>query len=237
MSEKQLMGTAAIVVVGNFNPAIFQTTWFRSYKIIPEQEIDYCEKHRTLRPEESTKTSVVISPITTPFEASLVFESLHLVVTPDKYEMITRRNKFNPELLKTATTKVFHLLTHTPVTSCGFNFLTHWKLSKSGREILRERFLSSSSNVNIVVGEEFSIEGGLKFHRNDALVSMRVEESNMLPDGISIGFNFHRQIPGDRTEYFVKYIQSLFDKDLSEAEKISLNYFGTPVTILDNVGA
>lgn len=228
----QLIQIAVIVAVGKFNPPIFQPEWFRNYKILPAQEIDAIENPIRIPMDLPQGLQVEEESFhVNSFSTSIRFKSLALDVTPQRLEMAARHPS-DFDLLKQTTTKIFHLLPHTPVTSVGHNFIAHWKMADSGGAILRSRFLTPSINISDIFGNAYSVGGQFKFVRNGATVTLRVEESNRVKDGIYLNFNFNRAISNKKTDELDKLILHHFDEDLQEAREIAINFLGHPHTVL-----
>jgi hypothetical protein len=208
----------SIVVRGSFNPAILHPEWFRRYKILPEQEISYAESQQELATIGDIK--FVGSPLyVTPQETVILFPSIGVMVTRDRYNVFTRKQE-NIESLKTVTSKIYRLLSHTPVTAIGNNFEAHWKLEKGAKDILEKLFIGSDYMIASAFGKEYSIGGQISAARNGCQISMRLEGSKQVEDGVYVNFNFHRDLPNKSTDELVMTIDEKFFDDLKEARKI-----------------
>ncbi|MBI4309132.1 MAG: hypothetical protein HY591_02255, partial [Candidatus Omnitrophica bacterium] len=92
-----------IVLIGDFNPHIFQPAWFVSQKLIGIQE------------GESAKVEIVHSDL-----AIFSLEWLRLEVTRTRLLAVTRDDRFH-EILKDLIVGTFSILSHTPVRMMGIN--------------------------------------------------------------------------------------------------------------------
>jgi hypothetical protein len=106
---------ASVVVLGRFNPAIFQPIWFGVQNLI------------TPKDAESAKL-VVIHPEIAAFSTGW----FSLQVTVDRLQIETTNPIFYP-LIRDLTTGTFGILSHTPVTRMGINTRRHYK-SESEQE-------------------------------------------------------------------------------------------------------
>lgn len=227
--SQQLITEGSIVVLGNFNPAIFHPEWFRSYKIIAEQEIAAAETPITLEYPSGVRIKehhLLVSPQ----ETSLIFQSFHLDVTPERYQAIIRPG-YDLLPVKETTIKIFQYLSHTPVKSVGINFNAYWKMDDDSKTFLNRLFSLQSGKIS-VLGDEYLVEGRFKFNRNNAEVTFRIERSPLQSDGIYLDFNFHREIPDHRTETLVELIRSSFDTDRETAKEIATGILGDPERVI-----
>ncbi len=101
------------MVLGRFNPAIFQPEWFRKHELLPGDEID-----AATRPDESRGL------IVTQEVAQIPFRSIRLQVTRDQWGLSTDRPDWSRDLAGIAGS-VFALLAETPIRVVGLNIIEH----------------------------------------------------------------------------------------------------------------
>jgi hypothetical protein len=97
----------SVVLLGNFNPAIFHPQWFARQGLIREGEADDAKVQ-------------VNHPQLSQFET----EQFLFLVTLDKFTIVTRP-KTSPDLLRDLVLGTFYILEHTPMTALGMNQQMH----------------------------------------------------------------------------------------------------------------
>jgi hypothetical protein len=102
---------AQIVMLGNFNPGIFQPKWFASHALIRDEEADHAQ-------------GLVFSPQVAAFTTGW----LKVQVTAERFEVISE-DSMHTQPLRDLVVSVFELLEHTPVTTMGLNRWAHIKMS------------------------------------------------------------------------------------------------------------
>jgi hypothetical protein len=212
--------SSSIVILGNFNPVIFQTEWFSRFKILPEQEIAATLEEKVVsRPSpniqivEGYKTSI------TPYKTELNFPSFKLLVLPIRFEFSTIIKNCFSELLN-STIKIFELLSHTPINSIGINFDTHLIIDNCD-QTLRQLFSASPEKAREAFGESYKVGGKFFISYNDSKTEVVVEPSNLIENGVYIRFNFHREIASRNTAELLSVIRENYNVDLKNADKIS----------------
>lgn len=100
-----------IVLIGSFNPRIFQPEWFARQQLLPQTETDKAEIK-------------VIVPQFSHFET----DRFIIQVTEDKFLAATKPNT-NQAPLKDLVLGTFFILEHTPVTAMGLNCAMHFKMN------------------------------------------------------------------------------------------------------------
>ena len=102
---------ASIVLVGKFNPAIFQPMWFAVQNLLPREEALNAEV-KVVHPEVSDFNT----------------DSVHIQVTSDRFMAMTKAS--SPWLpLTDLVAGTFGVLEHTPVTAMGLNRHMHFAVA------------------------------------------------------------------------------------------------------------
>lgn len=102
---------SSIVLLGNFNPTIFQPTWFAHQNLIPFDEA------------KAANVNIIHAQLCQ-FET----ESLQIQVTPDRFMAMTKASV--PWLpLRDVVLGAFAVLEHTPVTAMGMNRHMHFAVA------------------------------------------------------------------------------------------------------------
>ena len=102
--------SAAIVMIGSFNPAIFQPRWLGTQQLI--------------RPEEAEKAKITIIHAEV---ADFSTEWFQLQVLQNRFQLAsTDPRQYSP--LRDLAAAIFAILPHTPVTALGLNRQFHFKM-------------------------------------------------------------------------------------------------------------
>jgi hypothetical protein len=101
---------ASIVLLGAFNPRIFQPEWFVNQGLLPQTEADGADL-------------ALIHPQVTQFETERFF----FQVTLDRLAAGTKPNAL-PESLRDLIVGTFYVLEHTPVSAMGLNRQMHFAM-------------------------------------------------------------------------------------------------------------
>jgi hypothetical protein len=100
----------SIVLIGSFNPSIFQPEWFARQGLLPEAEA------------AEAKIKLIHSQITE-FET----ERFQIQITAERFTTVSQLNA-NPAPLRDLVRGTFFILEHTPVTVMGLNCLLHFPM-------------------------------------------------------------------------------------------------------------
>jgi hypothetical protein len=109
MPEPKLeISGASVVLVGSFNPAIFQPEWFARNNLLPQGEVDNANIQ-------------IVHPQVSHFET----ERFVLQITTDRFSANTKPNAI-AEPLRDLVLGTFYILEHTPATAIGLNRMMHF---------------------------------------------------------------------------------------------------------------
>jgi hypothetical protein len=170
-----------IVLLGNFNPAIFQPAWLVAHNLIRKEEGD------------AAKIQVIAAEV-----ASFATDWLNLLVTQNKFQASTS-DPSHYEPLRDLVLGIFLLLEHTPFDKMGINREMHFKMPSVEawhevghllvpKEIWRE-FLGDPGMRSV------SVEGSPK-HAPDTVLRVKVEPSTRVQPGVYVETNQHHQASG-----------------------------------------
>jgi hypothetical protein len=209
---------AAVVLIGTFNPAIFQPAWLGANDLIRKEEA------------EGAKIDMV-NPQLTSFSA----EWLSIQIFPERFQANTA-DPAHYQALRDVVISIFHLLEHTPFWTMGMNRDMHFKMKKeeqwhqlghllAPKEIwrplldqpgLRSLTIQSSPSKN----DEIQI-----------LHTVRIEPSTQVTPGIYIQLNVEAALPGGAqagiikqqhaAHGLIKILAESWTNMLSEAQKIA----------------
>lgn len=233
MNENALLSNASIVFLGHFNPIIMHPQWFNRYKILPIQETQKAEgeKPNVIEiPYEGRKVAIEEPSLTsvTAGYTFISFPSLTIEVALDRYVCsATKSENFN--LIKEVTIKTFNILEHTPIKSVGTNFDGHWKCKSGAQDKLKSLFAKDDGSFKSIFGDEYHIGGAISFQRNGRRITLRINKSNFLDDGVHFSFNFHKSgLETQQAKEAVDVINDNYDKDIDESISIAKELIGTP---------
>jgi hypothetical protein len=197
---------ASIVLVGNFNPAIFQPHWLASKGLIRESEAD-------------AAVIEVVHPDVAQFHAGW----LDVIVTRDKFVASTS-DPSHQAPLRDLVVGVFELLEHTPTTRLGLNLGVHADLGDDvhwhalGHAIAPKQpwagiVENPGMRALLVLGQ--SARGG------PFRVMVRVEPSQKFAHSVFVDVNHELAIASSReqdpTIYFVEHIRADWEETMGNA--------------------
>ncbi len=183
--------SSSIVVVGNFNPAIFSPDWLVRNKLIGEGDAD------ATRGEDQKKRTIVSGQVTA-FEA----DWFALQVLDNKFTL-TNKSALSPAL-KDLAVGVFQLVPHTPVAAVGLNFMGHFKLTTTDefhrvgdvlapKDIWKDLYPDEMSGVADLT---IRIQHGTRDKGAETNDEKRisVQPSDKIKGGIYLGYNDHHDV-------------------------------------------
>lgn len=230
-----MLAFSSIVLIGNFNPAIFHPEWFDRFKILPIQETQWAEGLEIEKEEvefKGRKLTIQGAPppplFVTPKYTHLTFKSLTIDVREERFDCKTFIRE-NFSLLTEVTLKIFSLLEHTPVKAVGINFEGHWKLSSDGQIILKKMFgCKNNKPFDSFFGKSYEIGQRISTTKDDYMLTIDYRKSKILEGGVFIKANYHREVKSNRTEDALEIISQCYHRDLEEIIKTNINIFGAP---------
>jgi hypothetical protein len=198
---------ASIVLLGSFNPRIFQPEWFARQRLLAQEQVDAADIK-------------VIVPQISHFET----EQFVLHVTEDRFTVFSKSNT-NPVPLRDLVQGTFFILEHTPVSAMGMNHYAHIPLGteeawhqigdklapKEGwREVLEER--PGMGSLTILSG---IIEPGRRRY------AIKVEPSLQVKFGVYFEVNEHHQAPeADPLKSLMKTLSEKWEEAAQYADRV-----------------
>ena len=171
--EKQ---SVSVVLRGNFNPAIFQPSWFALQNLIRLSEAEAARVE-------------IIHPDATVFTA----EWLVVNVTGDRFHASTTQEAYY-ETLRDLVMGVFDLLRHTPLRVMGLNRDFHYRTSsKEAWHSLGHR-LAPIGDWESVLRKLGMLNVTMQGERPDNLdgyIQVKVEPSKLVEHGVYVAVNDH----------------------------------------------
>lgn len=171
------INTSTIVLVGSFNPAIFQPEWFSKQELLPEGEVDSAEIK-------------VITPQISQFET----ERFVVQVTTDRFAGVAKAST-NPAPLKDLVMGTFSVLEHTPVTAMGLNNHMHFSMpTTEDWHSVGDRLAPKDGWKGVLEGRpgllSLTVQGELTAIAG-AKFQIKVEPSTQVPKGVYFETNEH----------------------------------------------
>jgi hypothetical protein len=111
-----------IVLVGGFNPQIFQPMWFESHGLLSSSDVD--------------AKSLILTEGFVSFQTDIV----GITCAPDRCQFVAGPNAPSPDVLRDLVASTFRLLPETPVKEFGVNHTAHLPASVQRWDFVMARF-------------------------------------------------------------------------------------------------
>ncbi len=214
----------SIVAVGEFNPAIFQPSWFSENKLIRIEEASAANL------EIVHKNAAIFST-----------EWFSLQVTNPVFSLeSTDPAKSRP--LRDLALGTFTLLEHTPITAFGLNKHQHFRMSSvEDWHRFGHHFAPKASWTDILTnpGLRGMVMEGKREGCNATQIQVRIEPSlKVLPWGVYTAVNQHYNLADDkslfeqkevtskdRMRFFLQTLQGSWDEFLQYSDRVSRHLF------------
>lgn len=212
----------SIVLLGNFNPEMFQPEWFRRQNIISEEDADFARN-------QDSHTPLIVSPQITVFRTSQMtvqIENRRFEVKADKEPLIT---------LIDFITKTFENLGAYNITAIGFNYIAHYKVeSEAAFHIIGDK-LAPKKWWETLLQDEVTGE-----NRKSGLASMQIKKckedsdsyilftlqvSPAIKNGLMLNCNDHNVMPlaEQSAEYAAEMIGKRHVEIFKNLEKLQMD--------------
>lgn len=203
------MEVVNIVILGNFNPIIFQPAWFAAQEL--------------LRPQEVMQPDVQVIH---PNAAVMRLEWLQLQILRERFQASTTQVQYS-EPLRDLVKGVFTLLSYTPVIALGINREFQFQLESErqwhalGHRLAPKEDWTCLNNPGLL---SLTIQG----KRSDDLkgnVIVRVEPSQNFTYGVAVNVNHHFDINEDQDNnrhamMLVDLLSTQWEHSMSESRAI-----------------
>ncbi|MCX5863126.1 MAG: hypothetical protein NTW27_13520 [Deltaproteobacteria bacterium] len=165
-----------VVLVGNFNPAIFHPSWFSVNGLIPQQEADKAQIQ-----------------IVHPDAAFFAIDWLEVNVLRERFQIATGQEAYF-EPLRDLVVGIFELLSHTPLQHMGVNRNFHFGLESDRKLRLLCNRLAPEKNWQSILPNTDMTSLIVRGSRKDELpgfVGVKIEPSAVVRPGIFVEVNDH----------------------------------------------
>jgi hypothetical protein len=175
-------GQSAVVLVGDFNPAIFHPAWL--------------EEHELIRPDEAAAAEVQIVQSEV---ASFTLPGFSIQVLRNRLDILADEQRPAPDTLRDLAVGVLRLLSHTPVRALGLNLHRHYQTGDEHEAANLLAALAPADPWQTVLAEPRakSIEvasADADAGPNGAVVNTTVQPSEVFAPGIFVLVNHHVDI-------------------------------------------
>jgi hypothetical protein len=199
---------SAIVVVGSFNPSIFQPAWFAAEGLITRGEA------------EDAEIKLIHKELT-----SFGTEYWDLECTTDRFAVASDRAPAL-EILRDLTVGVFTLLSHTPTHAVGLNRSEHWELENEAavhslgyRLVPRENWTTLEQPAM----QTLTVQGN-RPDDYDGYIRVRIEPSAKFSNGVYVDVNDHFEFASPKdvegASKLVKLLSAEWDNSRDRASSI-----------------
>jgi hypothetical protein len=194
----------SIVLLGSFNPTIFQPAWFASEELIARDLADAADVgivHRQM--------------------VNFTAGWFQISVTEDRFS-VTSLTAPSDDLVRDLVLGTFRLLRYTPITAMGLNKDVHYKIESEEAWHAIGHKLAPPSNWDSVLKDpglrSLLIEGA----RDDELtgyVRVKVEPSVRVHPGLYVGVNDHYEITDPAPAEGASRILKILDEQWGNAQR------------------
>ena len=211
MTEKKLeIEGMDIVLVGDFNPSIFQPAWFTSQELIRKEE------------DEAAKIEIIHPEI-----VQFSLDWLHLQVTRNKFSATTSQNPYY-NILKDLVSSTFNILTHTPISKMGINKNMHFQMASEDDWHALGHRLTPKEIWNQILEKPGMRSLSIQGKRTDdfnGYILVRVEPSRKIHPGVFIHVNDHYEIKDPESvlgcSEIMNILSSSWESSISQSDKIA----------------
>jgi len=183
-TSPQLEGIT-IVLLGQFNPAIFQPAWLAAEKLVRPQEAESAEV-QLIHPEATV----------------MRLEWLQLHVVRDRFQVGTIQSPYF-EPLRDLIIGVFSLLNHTPLVALGINHEYHFRLDSEQQWHALGNRLAPKSDWSLLnkPGLRSLVIEGQRDDGFDGYIVVKVEPSPRYEHSIYVEVNDHYELRAPTAKY------------------------------------
>jgi len=205
-SQNPEISSVSVVLIGSFNPQIFQPTWFSCEELIRKEEAE-AAKIQIIHPE------VVVFDL----------EWLRMEVTRDRFVAITEKES-SFDILRDLVLGTFRILRHTPIRMMGLNRDMHFRMASEEEWHAVGHRLAPKEPWNGIIekpGMRTLIMQGKRPDDFKGFIVVRVEPSLRVPQGVHIQVNDHYQIEDQKAMDGCDIIMGILDSSWKTSQERS----------------
>lgn len=171
-----------VVLLGSFNPKIFQPAWFAHYGLIRQEEAEAAE-------------NVVVVPELVAFTTAW----LTVQVAPERFFVATAdTSRF--EAVRDLVLGTFRLLEHTPFDRMGINRNMHYRVPSEERYVAFGHFIVPTAPWDRILDDprtrSVTVEGFQTRNGERVKIIVKLEPSIRVSTGVFISTNEHYELSG-----------------------------------------
>lgn len=206
----------SIVLLGDFNPKIFQPAWFVAHGLIGEKEAEIAD------------IQIINSDV-----IFYTMDWLRVQVTRERFQIDTAQEPYY-EVLRDLVKGTFTLLAHTPIHSMGINLDYHYRMGSEKEWHDFGDFLAPKSAWASIMNRPGLRNIVMESSRTDkyaGLIRIAVAPSTKVNPGIYFSVNDHYEISDKKKAIGCDEIMNIFndawDKSLNFAKTVPNNLMVT----------
>jgi len=163
----------SIVLLGSFNPMIFQPAWFGTHGLIRKEAV------------EGEPDMIITSQI-----SRFTTGEFELIVTQERFHVATVLSSYF-DSLRDLVIGTFRLLSHTPILALGLNYDVHYKMPSEESWHQLGHQLAPKANWTILdkPGLRSMVMEGLRKDAYKGHIQVKLEPSTRSQYGVFIGVN------------------------------------------------
>ena len=203
-----LTGTS-IVLIGAFNPRIFQPEWFARQSLLPQKEV------------EAANIQIIHQQVTQFETERFVFQ-----VTDDRLLAATKPNTI-AEPLRDLIAGTFYILEHTPVQGIGLNRQMHFKMdSEEAWHKVGDKLVPKEGWAQIVDRRpgmrNLQVLYGSTSPEEPAITATVQPSVQVVPHGVYFEVNYHFNIPkDDGLKFMMAVLNDRWEECQNDAERMA----------------
>lgn len=210
MELKPEIDGANLVLIGDFNPKIFQPAWFAAQQLIREQEASNAE------------IQIIHEAL-----VSFSLEWLRLEVHQNRFFAATNQSPYF-EVLRDLVVGAFRILKHTPIRMMGINRDLHYRMKSENDWHRLGDYLAPKQIWNEILKKpgmlSLSVEG-LRPDEYNGRIVVKVQPSKRIMYGTYISINDHYEVRDMGAimgaEEIIDILEVSWEKSLSRSEQIA----------------
>lgn len=169
-----------LVLLGDFNPKIFQPAWFAAQNLIGDNEAESAEI-------QAITADIVI----------FTMDWIRVQVSRERFQIGTQQEPYY-EMMRDVLVGTFTLLEHTPVHSMGINLDYHYRMPSTEAWHSFGHKLAPKDPWEGIINKpgllKLSMQGVRENDRYSGLVNVNIAPSVKVNPGVSININDHYEV-------------------------------------------
>ena len=210
----------SIVLVGDFNPAMFSPQWFGKNNILPAEDVEFAL---------SEKSTPIVSSAITIFRTN----QLSIKIDTRRFQVVALKEPLI--VLKDFITKTFENLSNYTITAYGFNYAAHYSVEnyqefhRIGDRLAPKQYWKNLLGADIAGDNR---NGGLatiqmqeKKKDTEGQISIILQSSSLKKPGFYMSCNDHNNLTEDNAtaEVLLERINNEFDRSFKLMSELQLS--------------